>query len=119
MNRESVWGYSSSPDAEQWSGECETREEAIAEGRAEYEGEEFWIVEGKRLDPARFMPDPDRILDEAGERAFDEVGDIAEDFPETTKEARDELAALLVTWARKHISCEFWQAVGKPERIKP
>ena len=43
------WYYSQSHDAEWWHRGGNTREEAIAAGRAAYPGEQFWICEAKHL----------------------------------------------------------------------
>jgi hypothetical protein len=114
-----VWGYTSqSVPAERWDGMCDSREQAILEGRAEYGGERFWITSGTQPDAEMFLPSVDSIIEQMGENAFGEAGECSEDFPCVSKEAEAELEALLAAWARKHCEVNFWIEDGsEPEEI--
>jgi hypothetical protein len=114
------WGYSGSRDAEWWTGSLATREEAIAEALAELEEDVVWIYKGWKPAAAHFFPDADDLCETAAERASDEVGDPAEEYPEVSDEAKTELNALLEAWAEKHIATpRFWIGDGgEPERIE-
>ncbi len=117
-----VWGYADSEHAERYDGACDSREEAITEGRETYgEYVPIWIQGGYRPDPADMMPDAEHISDWVGEKAYDNWGgeEIVGNWPKATKESRAELDALLSTWARKHIPPTFWIGVGHAERIDP
>ena len=114
-----VWGYEGSAAAECWNGHCATREEAIKEGRKHYPGEAFFVMSGTRCDAASFMPDAAEVLEIAGERAGDEAGEAAADFPDVSQAAGEELDALLSAWSAKHLTCSFWVADSQPERIEP
>lgn len=114
---EVVWGYSESEHAEVWSGACATREEAIQEGAKELGLTEFWVRSGIRPSPSEFLPDVDFLLEHMGEAAQDKVGEAAEEFPDVSDEARDELEALLSEWADQHITVGFWAASGAPEIV--
>lgn len=55
----------------------------------------------------------DLVLDSANDDAWSELGECAEDMFDASKEAVDELAALLTEWTRKHITGTYWRCVGK------
>jgi hypothetical protein len=116
-----VWGYGDGDYAETWHGMEGSRDEAIAEGANYYgEGVAFWIVRGRLCHPAEFLPDADDMLETAAERACDNVGDAAEDWPPTpSKDALAELNMFIVAWAEKHCPCRFWMQEGTPEHIEP
>jgi hypothetical protein len=114
-----VWGYSLHEHPDTWSGHCASREEAIAEGKrelsaqlqAEGDGDtlrEFWIMSGSTPDPADAMPSVDSVCDQMSAFARDNWGDVAEEFPEVSENAREELADAMATWAREHAKPRFW-----------
>lgn len=112
-----MWGYA--PDEHPESGWCgaDTREEAIAAGRAEYDGRDFFITSGEAADPAKYLPSLEWILEYIADTAGDEVGDVAEDFPDVSDKAKAELDGLLNRWAREHIHCAFWVPTGEAEHV--
>jgi hypothetical protein len=113
------WGYSDSDYAERWNGAGATREDAIAEGREAYPGKGFWIAEGTTPEPGFFFPDADDLIETAGERAADEIGEASEDWPPNVpKDALAELSVFIVAWANKHCPCEFWMQDGRKEFIE-
>ena len=116
MATKTCWGYSTSEYPEIWNGNCDTREEAIAEGRAEFGGDEFWICDGTQPDTDRFI-NARGIIETAGQLAYDEAGDGAVEWPDVSKEAEKELDRLLAKWTRKHCPIHFWICDGKPERV--
>ena len=111
------WGYASSRNSEAWIGECKTRQEAILEGIATYCGEPFWIHSGHLLSVETVLPDVDDLLERMGETAYDEAGEVAEDYPDVTNEARIELEGLLRGWVEKYARPTFWVADGEAEFI--
>ena len=54
----------------------------------------------------------DDILEMMGERAYDESGESADNYPDVTKEAREELSALLLAWMEKHAKPTFYRVVN-------
>jgi hypothetical protein len=58
-------------------------------------------------DPAMWV-DADDVIDQIACSANDECGEWAEDYPDVTAEAKDELNTLLQAWARKHCMPTFW-----------
>jgi hypothetical protein len=113
------WGYSDDRDTERWIGAEGSREDVIAEGRETYPGQPFWICSGTECSAEQFMPDADDILETAAQRACDEIGDAAEDWPPSVpKEALAELTGFIRAWAAKHLPCRFWTADGDKERIE-
>lgn len=122
-----TWGYSDSPEPDGWIGTDGGREGAIEEGLDTYpDAEAIYVIRGRTPDVAEVLPNlrglVDHMLDGMQENAFDLVGDVAEDFPDVTDAAREELATALgvVTagWASRHVQVAFWVSVGKAERIE-
>lgn len=117
---EVVWGYAESDQAERWSGSCGTREEAVAEGRAHFGKKDgFWVRRGDPCKSSQFVPDGSWVIEDMGQRAGDEVGEAAEDWPDVPKEKEEELTKLLEDWADKNIPCRMWVSAGDPEYIPP
>ena len=122
---EERWGYASSKDAEAWTGVCLTRDEAIKEGLehygylSEYGGkwDGFWIHSGHVVPLEAVMPDVDDIIEMMGERAHDEAGECAEEYPDVTNEARNELEGLIRGWCERYATPTFWVADGEAEFI--
>ena len=118
-----AWWYSQ--DEERWNGPETSREAAIAEGRGEYPGEQFMIVEAE-TDDYDMTVDADLILDvisDRNEERTDPDGDGP--FDQVTRMQKDDLAmrvnAAIVTWVRVHnISIRAWAFVvqGPIERIE-
>ncbi|HDV6327491.1 TPA: hypothetical protein RJR39_003584 [Burkholderia cenocepacia] len=68
-------------------------------------------VQSKRL------CDADDVIDMIGERAYDEVGEYADGYPDVTPEARAELDALLAGWIEKHAKPTFYSVINVREHI--
>lgn len=118
------WGYATDKHSESWTGCCLTRDEAIEAGRAEYadDSEEggcapFWIHSGHLVPIEAVMPDADDIIETMGERAYDEAGEAAEEYPDVSEAARIELGDFLRGWVEKHAKPDFWVADGVAEFI--
>jgi hypothetical protein len=88
--------------------------EAITAMHQPTEGCIVHVGEKKEHDPASFF-DADDILESAGERAYDEGGEWADDWPDVTPEARTELDDFLTAWFRKHATCHFYTVVNVKE----
>lgn len=67
-------------------------------------------------DPADYI-DADGILEQMGERANDDCGEAADDYPDITPEAKQELEDVLKAWARKHCTPRFWKVKNVREYI--
>jgi hypothetical protein len=97
--------YAYSNDEEQgWTGECETREDALAEARAEYDPDEtVYTGEVVPLDLARLSSlHADRIVDDILDRLLTDFGEWAADnFSPTTAQQLDldaKVAAVVREW---------------------
>jgi len=100
------WFWAESPDDEHYQGPCATREEAVAKARSD--GASF-VGRGVRPDASTYMPDAKDVLEMAAQQADDTVrGDLAQDFPDVTKEAKQELDNLLAAWAEKHLRATWF-----------
>ncbi|MBR8434849.1 hypothetical protein KDW37_29225 [Burkholderia cenocepacia] len=60
----------------------------------------------------KHLCDADDVIEMIGERAYDEVGEYADGYPDATPEARAELDALLVGWIEKHAKPTFYSVVN-------
>jgi hypothetical protein len=99
------WGYST--DEENWNGDgwFETKEEAIQEGKENYEGD-FSFYVGKAVEVKPYV-EVERFLDEISESIYDECGDCAEDYlngldVQIKHELGKELNQVLQNWLTKH-----------------
>lgn len=112
------WGYARSRDAESWRGCCLTKQEAILEGLANFANDEpFWVHSGHLVPLDAVMPDADDLLETMGERAYDEAGEVAEEYPDVTNEAKVELDGLIRGWCEKYARPNFWVADGEAEFV--
>lgn len=122
-----VWGNAQDPNNEDCFVGCfATREEAIADGKDAYEGEEFWVLEGAYPDVALACPGFallfERLMEDIAEKAEGDLGwAYLDGWPQADDEARSELLAsfeeVTKAWMRKHLEPPMWEPVGKPERI--
>lgn len=81
---------------------CNTLEDETIVGNVIYYGV------GIRPEPIKLCDAVD-IIDTLGNRAYDWGGEYADDFPNVSKEATDELNELLKGWYNKHLSVNFWK----------
>jgi len=69
------------------------------------------IHEGESVqkEASKYLPDIELILDAMRESAWEDCGESSEDFCDSVStEAKDELEALLIAWADKHIEVNFY-----------
>ena len=113
-----VWGHAENPDDESFDGAYSSRQEAVDEGRAAYEGgTAFWVLEGERPKAKQFLPSMHWFIDQMTEQAFENAG--KEDWV-ISEEARAALQIVLESWATTWLDpVPFWTANGEPERIEP
>lgn len=79
-------------------------------------GAEYFEVETEPVNLGEYL-DADTMLETAEERAYEELGECAEDAFSVTKEAAEELDAALKSWAAKHLPAGYWKCVGKSRRL--
>jgi broad specificity phosphatase PhoE len=106
-----AWWYSQ--DEERWNGPCSSREEAISEGRGEYDAESFMVMDAETGDYDMRL-DVDTITERLSERNEDR-SDPDGDPPlyQITKEQGADLAAMvnaaIMRWVHKHrIDIRAW-----------
>lgn len=98
------WWYSQ--DEERWNGPCETREDAVAEGRGEYDDEAFMVMEAEQGD-FDLSPGAYRILDWLDDHNSDLIDPDGDGcFGSLSKEISDDLSemveATIKAWVAKH-----------------
>ncbi len=71
-------------------------------------GQDVFVADAIPATPETLV-DADDIVEMFAERAYDEYGECAQDWPEVTEEAKVELDALLQAWAEKHCKALFWR----------
>jgi hypothetical protein len=117
-----LWCYrcDSYQNEEEFTGSCATREEAIAEATAEFNGEPFYVSEAESPDPDLYTPNVDNIIEDMRDRALDNgAPECAEDWPDVSDEGQKELEELLAAWARKHCQPSWYICFGDTEHIVP
>ncbi len=67
-------------------------------------------------DPAEWV-DADDIIEQLACRGDDNCGELADDYPEVSKEAKAELQDVLEAWARKYCTPSFWMIEDDREYI--
>ena len=112
-----LWGHAPLDGEEDgFHGDFTSRDEAIADARLAYPGEDFLIAYGHHPDPAAFMPGVEWVMEQAQESASCDVGDVSDHWPDISEEAEKEFDDFLAQWARKYAPCTFWVIDGQ-ERV--
>lgn len=75
-------------------------------------GDTVYVADAVTPDPATYIK-VDDILTQMGERATDDCGEYAEDYPDVTDEAKQSLEGFLKDWARKHCTPTNFYTVSK------
>ena len=82
------------------------------EGRLE-EGTVYWEADCRRM-KASDVFSVERVLEDMNELFYEEVGEIGDDYPAVTPEAKNELKEFLTTWVQKYASPnQYWLVIGK------
>lgn len=80
---------------------CSSLDELILSHDDLVVGGTAWKADAVEIDPASYISASD-VTEMLSERAYDDVGEYAEDWPCVTGEATAELDALLRDWVHKH-----------------
>jgi hypothetical protein len=117
------WGWGTSPD--QIDGHEDDRDAAIEAAREQAEdGATVYVwAQLRDVDPAKYVPNAERIVEAMGDRAYDNQPESmqGEPWPDVTTEQMAELEALLEPireWARKRAK-SWWVADGEAEAVPP
>lgn len=117
-----AWWYSQ--DEDRWNGPCSDREEAISEGRDNYNGEGFMVMEADTgdydmtLDSAHIL---EKLADQNEDRG-DPDGDapLYQVTPTQSADLEAMVSSAIKRWVSKHrIDIRAWcfKTQGKPESI--
>lgn len=79
-------------------------------------GQMVYVADALIPDPGSYV-DVDSVLEQMGERAFDDCGEAADVYPDVTGEAKQELDDILKAWARQHCTPRFWEVRNVREYI--
>ena len=117
-----VYGWSAHSD-EGFVGAFPSQAEALADAY-EYVGksEDIYVQAGRYEEVTKLAPDhralAENVTDILSENAFEDCGELAEDWPDASDEAKEELATDLQTvihaWMKKHLKMPAWEPVGEP-----
>jgi len=110
--------YCTSSNGESFSGTFPTREEAMREeifGNGREPGEVFYIGQALECKASDFF-DIDRLLEEMGEQAYDQVGEACESWPDLGKEEIEELDKQICSFLDEKVSVSFFR-VDEIEKI--
>lgn len=77
----------------------------------------YFEVDSEPVDLAEYL-DADWLIEDAEQRAYDDIGECAEDAFSVSKEATAELEAALKSWAAKHLPSGYWRCVGKSREMR-
>lgn len=75
-------------------------------------GARYYEIDTTPVDLAEYL-DAGELLEDAANRAYDDLGECAEDAIDAPQEAVDELDAALKAWAARHLTGRYWRCVGK------
>lgn len=76
------------------------------------------VYYGEAVKPTiKQLIDANDICDMLTDRAWDLVGEYAEDFPNVSKEAIAELDSLLQSWLTQHCPINFYQVINTREYV--
>lgn len=79
-------------------------------------GDTVYVGDAVTPNPESYV-DVDSVLEQMGERASDDCGESADDYPDVSKDAKRELEDALKAWARKHCTPRFWRVKNVREYI--
>ena len=80
-------------------------------------GSVYYAIDTKPVDLAEYLDAAD-ILEQAEERAYDDLGEVAEDAMSVSNDSLDELDAALKAWAAKYLTDRrFWRCVGESRAL--
>ncbi len=67
----------------------------------------IWRGIGVKKDASAYF-DLDRLLEDMGERAYDESSEWAQDFPDVSADQKKELESIVAQWLDKNVTVNFW-----------
>lgn len=70
-------------------------------------GATVWRGTARSPDPADYV-DAEDVIDAIADRAWQKAGEFAEGYPNVSDEAREQLQAMLESWAREHARPDFF-----------
>ncbi|AMC34766.1 hypothetical protein [Janthinobacterium sp. B9-8] len=79
-------------------------------------GQNYWRGIAVHPNPSSFF-DIDRLFEDIGERACDDHGEWAEDFPDVSDEKKAELNAIITEWLDKNIDVTFYAVTNVEELV--
>lgn len=80
-------------------------------------GDTIYVGEASQPCASRYVPDADWVIEYMGEQADDDIGEAAEDWPDVSKEAKQELEAFLKDWAVRNCQVNFYRVKNVQEYV--
>lgn len=103
-----------SDNEEDWN--CDCLSDLLAGNDELKEGDTVYFGTAATPPATAFINATD-VIEMMGERAYDEFGEHAEDFPSMTAEAKAELEALLSDWVARHCHTTFYRITDVTEYV--
>jgi hypothetical protein len=91
--------------------DCDSLEEVLDSNDGLEVGSVVYFGEKKNVDASDLFFS-DWVIDGMSEQAYEMVGEVAENYPNVSKEAREDLNALVEGWINKHCQPNFWQVLN-------
>ncbi len=101
------WGYTKAGEAL----------EALRDDDRLVEGQVYWESDTEAVQPEKYLS-VESLLEDAEDRMYDELGEVAEDAFSVSVAAKLELHELLKEWTRKHIAGRYWICTGKVREVR-
>lgn len=101
------WGYTEAGEAL----------EALRDDDRLVEGQVYWESDTEAVQPEKYLS-VESLLEDAEDRMYDELGEVAEDAFSASVAAKLELHELLKEWTRKHIAGPYWIRTGKVREVR-
>ncbi len=121
-DREMRWFHSQNEESCYCDRGFATREEVVADGTREYEGEPFWIGHGRQVDEEDFAGwARHRLAGDLEDGRFEEDNEIASDDPliEFSKQDEEDLERLIAEFVRERKLLSLWWHLEIVEQVKP
>lgn len=87
---------------------CDSLEELLDNFEDIEVGQTVWYGEAVKIDPSKFCTAAE-VIERIGDAGYDYGGEWAEDYPDVSEEAIQELDNFLVAWINKHCQPTFYR----------
>lgn len=116
------WCYANEYEAEDWTGDFETREQAVTAAFAKHRrAKVLWVRRTLNRTASHFAPTVEQLRSVMVDNVANQVAEDAEGvetYPEWSEVQKEELQALLNAWLDKNTPTNFRTLEGDAERVE-